>query len=114
MLGKQTEIDSQMDELQNSVSGLFDCPELQKLEVRRQLSPIFATSLMVFKYELRAVLMYTGLPGRKNMYSYVQDPNGTWWKTLDSTITEVWSLNWPISWQIFTDPTFTRFPKTLS
>jgi hypothetical protein len=33
--------------------------------------------------------MHTGLPGRKQIYSYVQDNYGVWWKTLDYTVTEV-------------------------
>lgn len=33
--------------------------------------------------------MHTGLPGRKQKYSYVQDNQGTWWKTVDYTVTEV-------------------------
>jgi len=30
--------------------------------------------------------MHTGLPGRKQIYSYIQDNDGTWWKTLDYVV----------------------------
>ncbi|KAJ7318292.1 hypothetical protein DFH08DRAFT_971366 [Mycena albidolilacea] len=41
-------------------------------------------------YGLRAVLMHTGLPRRKGIYSYVCDTvTGTWWKTVDYMITEL-------------------------
>ncbi|KAJ7210924.1 hypothetical protein GGX14DRAFT_450460 [Mycena pura] len=39
-------------------------------------------------YDLRAVLVHTGLPGRKHIYSFVQD-KGVWWRTVDYTVTEV-------------------------
>jgi len=32
--------------------------------------------------------MHTGLPGRKQIYSYVQDNDGTWWKTVDYDVVE--------------------------
>ncbi|EEB98038.1 hypothetical protein MPER_02528, partial [Moniliophthora perniciosa FA553] len=32
--------------------------------------------------------MHTGVSGRKQLYSYVQDRDGTWWKTVDHTVTE--------------------------
>lgn len=47
------------------------------------------TSSDLSQYDLRAVLVHTGLPGRKQMYSYVQDTEGTWWKTVDHEVTEV-------------------------
>ncbi|KAJ6587377.1 hypothetical protein B0H10DRAFT_2093935, partial [Mycena sp. CBHHK59/15] len=64
-------IDRQISSLQAELDGLFDTPELQ-----------------CHPYDLRAVLVHTGLPGRKHIYSYVQD-KGTWWKTVDYTVTEV-------------------------
>ena len=33
--------------------------------------------------------MHTGFPGRKQIYSYVQDIEGVWWKTVDHEVTEV-------------------------
>lgn len=33
--------------------------------------------------------MHTGLPGRKQIYSYVQDVEGTWWKSVDTDVDEV-------------------------
>ncbi|KAJ7610405.1 hypothetical protein FB45DRAFT_844551 [Roridomyces roridus] len=39
-------------------------------------------------YDLRAVLIHTGLPGRRGIYSYVR--RGTsWWKTMDYMVSEV-------------------------
>ncbi|KAJ7594362.1 hypothetical protein C8J56DRAFT_926565 [Mycena floridula] len=64
-------VDQRISQLQVDVESLFNCPELQ-------LHP----------YELRAVLLYTGVSGRKNIYSYVQD-QGVWWKTVDHTVSEV-------------------------
>lgn len=66
------EIDEQADKLQKELATIYDCPELQHDQ-----------------YDLRAVLMHTGLPGRKQLYSYVQDNQGVWWKMLDNTVTEV-------------------------
>ncbi|KXN88417.1 hypothetical protein AN958_07323 [Leucoagaricus sp. SymC.cos] len=54
---------------------------------------------ILIRYDLRAVLMHTGLPGRKQIYSYVQDNNGTWWKTVDYSVTEVPEET------VFSDPT---------
>ncbi|KAK7444509.1 hypothetical protein VKT23_015188 [Stygiomarasmius scandens] len=65
-------IDADVANLRNKISTLFDCPELQQ-------NP----------YDLRAVLVHTGLSGRKHLYSYVQDPQGRWWKTVNYTVTQV-------------------------
>ncbi|KAM6501179.1 hypothetical protein JOM56_004193 [Amanita muscaria] len=65
-------IDRCIEQLRSEVTILFDCPELQH-----------------YRYDLRAVLVHTGLPGRKQIYSYVQDVDGIWWKTVDFTVTEV-------------------------
>jgi hypothetical protein len=40
------------------------------------------------QYDLRAVLVHDGLFGRRQLYSYVKD-KGTWWKTVDTDVTEV-------------------------
>ncbi|KAJ3504703.1 hypothetical protein NLJ89_g7798 [Agrocybe chaxingu] len=72
ILGKVEDIDHQVELLQTDVAAVYDCPELQQ-----------------FQYDLRSVLVHTGLPGRKQMYSYVQDVEGTWWKTVDCEVTEV-------------------------
>ncbi|KAG5644018.1 hypothetical protein DXG03_009233 [Asterophora parasitica] len=76
------EIDSKIEKLQGDLNDVFECPELQK-----------------YRYDLRAVFMHTGLPGRKQIYSYVQDNHGVWWKTIDYTVAEV-----PVE-TILTDPT---------
>ncbi|KAJ7131562.1 hypothetical protein C8R43DRAFT_1024703 [Mycena crocata] len=65
------EIDEKIANLQLELDALFDNPELQ-----------------CHPYDLRAVLVHTGLPGRKHIYSYVFD-KGTWWKTVDYMVTEV-------------------------
>ncbi|KAG6919117.1 hypothetical protein DXG01_008924 [Tephrocybe rancida] len=66
------EIDAQVEELKAEAACVYDIPELQN-----------------HLYDLRAVLMHTGLPGRKQIYSYIQDGHGVWWKTVDHTVTEV-------------------------
>ncbi|KAF9011795.1 hypothetical protein BDQ17DRAFT_1420208 [Cyathus striatus] len=73
---KVEEIDQHIELLTREYSEIFNSPELQK-----------------YRYDLRAVLMHTGLPGRKQMYSYVQDGKGTWWKTQDYTVTEASLIN---------------------
>ncbi|KAL0945984.1 hypothetical protein HGRIS_012262 [Hohenbuehelia grisea] len=65
------ELDREILESTRSAASAMDCPELQH-----------------HKYELRAVFMHTGIPGRKQIYSYVKD-RGTWWKTVDMEVTEV-------------------------
>ncbi|KAF9045451.1 hypothetical protein BJ165DRAFT_1477460 [Panaeolus papilionaceus] len=70
--GKIEDIDHQLEQYQADVTKIYDCPELQN-----------------YRYDLRAVLFHTGLPGRKQIYSYVQDIEGTWWKTADHEVTEV-------------------------
>ncbi|KAF9467199.1 hypothetical protein BDZ94DRAFT_1249830 [Collybia nuda] len=72
LMNKVEEIDRRIASLQAAAAVIFDCPELQQ-----------------HRYDLRGVLMHTGLPGRKQIYSYVQDSHGVWWKTLDYTVTEV-------------------------
>ncbi|KAJ7084967.1 hypothetical protein C8R44DRAFT_821787, partial [Mycena epipterygia] len=64
-------IDQKVSDLQTELDGLWINPELQ-----------------CHPYDLRAVLVHTGLPGRKHIYSYVHE-KGTWWKTVDYTVTEV-------------------------
>ncbi|KAJ6476980.1 hypothetical protein C8R45DRAFT_1008456 [Mycena sanguinolenta] len=69
--GEVAAIDAKITILQHELDGLWDNSELK-----------------CHPYDLRAVLVHTGLPGRKHIYSYVQD-KGTWWKTVDYTVTEV-------------------------
>ncbi|KAJ6537423.1 hypothetical protein DFH09DRAFT_1178175 [Mycena vulgaris] len=64
-------IDQKILSLQAELESVLSNPELQN-----------------HPYDLRAVLVHTGLPGRKHIYSYVQD-KGVWWKTVDYTVTEV-------------------------
>ncbi|KDR77055.1 hypothetical protein GALMADRAFT_155717 [Galerina marginata CBS 339.88] len=70
--GKVEHIDHKIETLQADLATVFDCPELQECQ-----------------YDLRSVLVHSGLPGRKQMYSYVQDTAGVWWKTVDHEVTEV-------------------------
>jgi len=72
IMGKVEDIDHRVGKLQAEVSTLYDCPELQQ-----------------YQYDLRAVLVHTGFPGRKQIYSYVQDTEGVWWKTVDHEVTRV-------------------------
>jgi len=65
-------IDYKIEKLQVEVANVCNVPELQQ-----------------HRYDLRAVLVHTGLPGRKQIYSYVQDNQGIWWKTMDYSVTEV-------------------------
>ncbi|KAJ6460764.1 hypothetical protein C8R47DRAFT_1226138 [Mycena vitilis] len=69
--GEVAAIDEKVLGLQSELDVLWENPELQ-----------------CYPYDLRAVLVHTGLPGRKHIYSYVHD-KGTWWKTVDYTVTEV-------------------------
>ncbi|KAH6910678.1 hypothetical protein BKA70DRAFT_90896 [Coprinopsis sp. MPI-PUGE-AT-0042] len=65
-------IDQRIKDLEAAAENVYNVPELQQ-----------------HQYDLRAVLMHTGLPGRKQLYSYVQDVDGVWWKTCDAEVTEV-------------------------
>ena len=58
-------------------------------EFHETLLSVFQSHLTILEYDLRAVLVHTGLPGRKQIYSYVQDNQGVWWKILDHVVTEV-------------------------
>ncbi|THV02197.1 hypothetical protein K435DRAFT_775698 [Dendrothele bispora CBS 962.96] len=69
---KVEQIDAEVADLHNKLTTLFDTPELQN-----------------HPYDLRAVLVHTGLSGRKHLYSYVQDAQGRWWKTVDFTVSQV-------------------------
>jgi len=40
-------------------------------------------------YDLRAVLMSDGIPGRDHTYAYIRGYDGKWYKSLDATVTEV-------------------------
>ncbi|KAG6844673.1 hypothetical protein H0H87_004847 [Tephrocybe sp. NHM501043] len=66
------DIDAEIERLQAAVASVYDIPELQKN-----------------LYVLRSVFMHTGLPGRKQIYSYIQDAQEVWWKTMDHIVTEV-------------------------
>ncbi|KAH0578530.1 hypothetical protein H2248_003680 [Termitomyces sp. 'cryptogamus'] len=66
------EIDVSVEKLQADLAAVYEIPELQK-----------------HLYDLRAVFMHTGLPGRKQIYSYIRDAHGVWWKTVDRLVTEV-------------------------
>ena len=84
------EIDQKIRTLQTELTGLFDCPELQhyRVSLTTPLVVMFPT-YRVLQYDLRAVLVHTGLPGRKQIYSYVRDQQDVWWKTVDYMVTEV-------------------------
>ncbi|KAF5348037.1 hypothetical protein D9758_010059 [Tetrapyrgos nigripes] len=69
---KLERIDIEVNDLRQKLDNLFECPELQN-----------------HPYELRAVLVHTGLSGRKHIYSYVQDTQCRWWKTVDYTVSQV-------------------------
>ncbi|KAF9453345.1 hypothetical protein P691DRAFT_719810 [Macrolepiota fuliginosa MF-IS2] len=69
---KAEAIDYKIEKIQSEAANVFNVPELQQ-----------------HRYDLRAVLLYTGLPGRKQIYSYVRDNQGAWWKTVDYSVTEV-------------------------
>ncbi|KIM34465.1 hypothetical protein M408DRAFT_325862 [Serendipita vermifera MAFF 305830] len=47
------------------------------------------TGLQKHPYTLRAVLMWDGVFGRTHHYSYVKAQNGKWYKSVESTVTEV-------------------------
>ncbi|KAF4579310.1 hypothetical protein EYR36_001120 [Pleurotus pulmonarius] len=64
-------IDAEVAKLKEEESKLFDCPELQH-----------------HKYDLRAVCIHTGIPGRKQTYLYVSHDGG-WWKMVDTEVTKV-------------------------
>ncbi|KAJ7100842.1 hypothetical protein B0H15DRAFT_899761 [Mycena belliarum] len=93
------EIDDKLVELQAEIEALLNNPELQ-----------------CHPYDLRAVLVHTGLPGRKHIYSYVQD-KGTWWKTVDYTVTEVPEetvLNDPAGLHLGAGPYMLMYSRRLS
>ncbi|KAK7002204.1 glycoside hydrolase family 79 protein [Favolaschia claudopus] len=66
------DLDKQIAALQAELDGLWENPEL-----------------MLHPYDLRAVLVHTGLPGRKQIYSYVRDAKDMWWKSVDYSVIEV-------------------------
>ncbi|KAG6890241.1 hypothetical protein C0992_002769 [Termitomyces sp. T32_za158] len=66
------EMEVAAEKLQYDLASIYDVPELQN-----------------HLYDLRAVFMHTGMPGRKQIYSYIRDGHGVWWKTVDHTVTEV-------------------------
>lgn len=84
-------MDKTLIDLQTKLSNVYNDPELQRHRVSSQYIPFDSHGQLKFleQYDLRAVLVYAGVPGRKSIYSYVQDTQGTWWKTVDQTVTEV-------------------------
>ncbi|KAK6993026.1 hypothetical protein R3P38DRAFT_128722 [Favolaschia claudopus] len=64
------ELDKQITALQSEMDGLWEED----------------TELMLHPYDLRTVLVHTG---RKQIYSYVRDAKGVWWKWLDDSVIEV-------------------------
>ncbi|TRM66957.1 hypothetical protein BD626DRAFT_167153 [Schizophyllum amplum] len=70
------------------------------LAVEGQLSQLHNTpALQNVKYDLRAVIVHTGMPGRKSVYTYVQDGREQWWKMVEAQVTEVDEAT------VLTDPT---------
>ncbi|KAF7325876.1 Glycoside hydrolase family 79 protein [Mycena kentingensis (nom. inval.)] len=65
------EIDRNLEELRAKLEQASDEPELRN-----------------HPYDLRAVLVHHGLPGRKQMHLYVQD-GASWWKIVDYAVQEV-------------------------
>jgi len=62
--------------------------ETKLVEIRKEIDTTFDDkALQKHRYDLRAVLLNDGFTGRSHIYSYVEH-NGTWWKTLDYTVTE--------------------------
>jgi len=54
---------------------------------------ITLTHLYERQYDLRAVLMSDGIPGRDHTYAYLRGYDGNWYKSLDATMTEVRPLS---------------------
>lgn len=48
------------------------------------------------QYDLRAVLMSDGIPGRDHTYAYLHGYDGKWYKSLDAMVTEVGPPSWPV------------------
>ena len=90
-----SDIDRRITSLIEESDHLFDIKELQNHKVRTLTCLQVRLFMYLNQYDLRAVLMHNGLYGRKNIYCYVKD-RGAWWKTVDSTVTEV-SLTFCIS-----------------
>ncbi|PPQ79204.1 hypothetical protein CVT26_000555 [Gymnopilus dilepis] len=65
-------IDRQLSDLQAKLDTVYDCPELQ-----------------AFQYDLRSVIVDTGVPGPNQLYLYAHDEAGRWWKTVSDDVDEV-------------------------
>ncbi|KAK7050739.1 hypothetical protein R3P38DRAFT_2866650 [Favolaschia claudopus] len=68
--GEVRELDRQITALQAEMDGLWEED----------------TELMLHPYDLRAVLVHTG---HQQIYSYLRDAKGLWWKWLDDSVIEV-------------------------
>ena len=51
-------------------------------------TPIADPAVLLFQYDLRAVLMHDGQKGRKHVYSYINHEDA-WWKVVGCTVTKV-------------------------
>ena len=63
------------------------------------------------QYDLRAVLMSDGIPGRDHTYAYLRGYDGKWYKSLDAMVTEVGPLSWSV--EVAELSRFVRFLKKL-
>ncbi|OBZ66914.1 hypothetical protein A0H81_13252 [Grifola frondosa] len=97
--GELMAIDSKVGELRADAAKVLECPELQK-----------------HRYDLRVVLVHDGQYGRNHLYSYVKQ-RGTWWKTVDYTVTEVTEelvLTDPVGLLYEAGPYFLIYSRALS
>lgn len=90
---RRAQIDAMASKLRNSIGAVEKEIEVIDMETTRLLEEsqrvLDCPELKNHPYDLRAVLMHDGLPGRKHVYLYVQDAGGIWWKTVDTVVTEV-------------------------
>ncbi|KAK0236431.1 hypothetical protein EDD85DRAFT_641267 [Armillaria nabsnona] len=90
---RRAQIDAMASKLRNSIGAVEKEIEVIDIEATRLLEEsqrvLDCPELKNHPYDLRAVLMHDGLPGRKHVYLYVQDAGGIWWKTVDTVVTEV-------------------------
>ncbi|KAG7451612.1 uncharacterized protein BT62DRAFT_1040190 [Guyanagaster necrorhizus] len=90
---RRARIDAMVSKLRNSIGVIEKELEVIDMESTRLLEEsqrvLDCPELKNHPYDLRAVLMHDGLPGRKHVYLYVQDAGGIWWKTVDTVVTEV-------------------------
>ncbi|KAK0469256.1 uncharacterized protein EV420DRAFT_1493348 [Desarmillaria tabescens] len=90
---RRAQIDAMASKLRNSIGAIEKELEVIDVESTRLLEEsqrvLDCPELKNHPYDLRAVLMHDGLPGRKHVYLYTQDAGGIWWKTVDTVVTEV-------------------------